>query len=144
MPKKRSPQSTYESPSSGGFRTILKRLWDFTWKATLTLLIPLLLLIGWYAYQASQYDLNLVQQIPARTVLLDRNQTEIGTRKKKTTHQILRNSTIPPNLPSRQRRLSIPRTQRSRLPGTRPRRPPQPQRPRLHSGRLHPLHAAHP
>ena len=56
-----------------------KRLWEFTWKGGLTLLIPLLLAIGWYAWQASKFDLAEVSQIPERTVLIDRNGAEIGT-----------------------------------------------------------------
>ena len=58
---------------------ILKRLWEFTWKGGLTLLIPLLLMIGWYAWHASKFDLSETSRMPERTVLLDRNGIEIGT-----------------------------------------------------------------
>jgi penicillin-binding protein 1A len=58
---------------------ILKRLWEFAWKGGLTLLIPLLLMIGWYAWHASKFDLSETSRMPERTVLLDRNGIEIGT-----------------------------------------------------------------
>jgi len=57
----------------------LKRVWAFAWKAGLTLLIPLLLVIAWYAYQASKFDLASVESMPARTVLIDRTGIEFGT-----------------------------------------------------------------
>ncbi|HAN83852.1 MAG TPA: hypothetical protein DCQ59_11565 [Verrucomicrobiales bacterium] len=57
----------------------LKRLWEFAWKGGLTLLIPLLLMIGWYAWHASKFDLSETSRMPERTVLLDRNGIEIGT-----------------------------------------------------------------
>ena len=72
--------STYHRQSRwAGWGRILKRTWEFTWKGGLTLLIPLLLVIGWYAWQAGKYDLTVVERIPARTVLLDRTGQEIGT-----------------------------------------------------------------
>ena len=58
---------------------ILKRLWEFAWKGGLTLLSPLLLMIGWYAWHASKFDLSETSRMPERTVLLDRNGIEIGT-----------------------------------------------------------------
>ncbi|MDB4790992.1 penicillin-binding protein, partial [Akkermansiaceae bacterium] len=58
---------------------ILKRLWEFAWKGGLTLLIPLLLMIGWYAWHASKFDLSETFRMPERTILLDRNGIEIGT-----------------------------------------------------------------
>jgi penicillin-binding protein 1A len=57
----------------------LKRLWEFAWKGGLTLLIPLLLMIGWYAWHAGKFDLSETSRMPERTVLLDRNGIEIGT-----------------------------------------------------------------
>lgn len=57
----------------------LKRLWEFAWKGGLTLLIPLLLMIAWYAWHASKFDLSETSRMPERTVLLDRNGIEIGT-----------------------------------------------------------------
>ncbi|MEN8774569.1 MAG: transglycosylase domain-containing protein [Akkermansiaceae bacterium] len=57
----------------------LTRIWEFAWKGGLTLLIPLLMMIGWYAWQASKFDLSKVSRMPERTVLLDRKGEEIGT-----------------------------------------------------------------
>jgi len=55
------------------------RIFNFTWRAALTLLIPVLLLAGWYTWQASQFDITLVKEIPARTILLDRDGIELDT-----------------------------------------------------------------
>ena len=60
-------------------KRFLKRFWEFAWKSTLTLLVPILLAIGWYAYQASKYDLSKIEQMPARTVLVGRKGVEFGT-----------------------------------------------------------------
>lgn len=57
----------------------LRRAWEFLWRSTLTLAIPAVLLMGWYAYQASEYDYSLVAEMPARTVILDREGEEVGT-----------------------------------------------------------------
>ncbi len=57
----------------------LRRVWSFTWKACLTLLVPVLLAIAWYAYQANQFDLAEVTRMPARTVLIDREGLEFGS-----------------------------------------------------------------
>jgi len=62
-----------------GWSRFLKRVWEFSWKGGLTLLVPLLLVIGWYAYQASKFDLVEVAQMPERTVLIDREGVEFGT-----------------------------------------------------------------
>lgn len=67
-----------DSRWAGALRFI-RRAWEFTWKATLTLMIPLLLGIAWYAWQASKFDLSEVEKIPARTILIDRNGAELGT-----------------------------------------------------------------
>ena len=72
--------SSYHRQSRwAGWSRLIKRLWDFSWKAGLTLLVPLLLGIGWYAYQASKFDLIKVARMPERTVLIDREGTEFGT-----------------------------------------------------------------
>jgi|TARA_B110000037_G_scaffold223136_1_gene302616 membrane peptidoglycan carboxypeptidase len=60
-------------------KRFLKRFWEFAWKSTLTLLVPALLAIGWYAYQASKYDLSKIEQMPARTILVGRKGVEFGT-----------------------------------------------------------------
>jgi membrane peptidoglycan carboxypeptidase len=60
-------------------KRFLKRFWEFAWKSMLTLLVPVLLAIGWYAYQASKYDLSKIEQMPARTVLVGRKGVEFGT-----------------------------------------------------------------
>lgn len=71
--------SSYHRESRGaGWARFLKRAWAFAWKASLTLLVPLILVIGWYAYQANQFDLIEVEQMPARTVLIDREGVEFG------------------------------------------------------------------
>ena len=45
--------SSYHRESRwAGWKRFLKRFWEFTWKGGLTLLVPILLAIGWYAYQA--------------------------------------------------------------------------------------------
>jgi len=62
-----------------GWVRFFKRAWEFAWKAGLTLLVPLILIIGWYAYQASKFDLAEVERMPARTVLVDREGVEFGT-----------------------------------------------------------------
>ncbi len=72
--------SSYQRESRwGGLSRFLKSLWSFSWKATLTLLTPLLLVIAWYAYQANHFDLSSVQRIPARSILIDREGLEYGT-----------------------------------------------------------------
>jgi membrane peptidoglycan carboxypeptidase len=43
------------------------------------MMIPLLIGIAWYSWQASKFDLSEVEKIPARTVLVDRTGQEIGT-----------------------------------------------------------------
>jgi len=72
--------SSYHRESRGtGWVRFSKRAWEFAWKAGLTLLVPLILVIGWYAYQASKFDLSEVERMPARTVLVDREGVEFGT-----------------------------------------------------------------
>lgn len=72
--------SSYQRESRwAGWKRFLKRFWEFSWKGGLTLLVPVLLIIGWYAYQASKYDLSEVERMPARTILVDRSGEEIGT-----------------------------------------------------------------
>ncbi|MCH1510751.1 MAG: transglycosylase domain-containing protein, partial [Akkermansiaceae bacterium] len=63
----------------GALRRSIRRLWAFTWRAGLTLLVPLLGVVSWYVWQASKFDLSLVEKMPARTVLIDRNGVEYGT-----------------------------------------------------------------
>ena len=75
MPKR----SSYSRSDRSRGRRFLKRSWEFFWKAGLTLLIPLLIAIGWYVYQADKFDLALVARMPERTVLIDRNGLEFGT-----------------------------------------------------------------
>ena len=75
MPKR----SSYRKSRRSGRRGPVRRMWDFCWKAGLTLLIPLLLIIGWYAYQASGFDLSQVEEMPERSILLDRNDVEFAT-----------------------------------------------------------------
>ena len=75
-----SKTSSYRpSRRRGQGPSLLKRLWEFAWKAGLTLLVPLLLAMGWYAYQANKFDLALVARMPERTILIDRNGTEFAT-----------------------------------------------------------------
>lgn len=62
-----------------GWSRFLKRTWEFAWKGGLTLLVPLLLIIAYYVYQASKFDLTQVASMPERTVLIDRNDLEYGT-----------------------------------------------------------------
>ncbi len=57
----------------------LRRAWDFAWRSALTLLIPAIIVAGWFTYQASKYNLEEVAEMPARTVLMDREAREIGT-----------------------------------------------------------------
>ncbi|MDB4504765.1 penicillin-binding protein [Akkermansiaceae bacterium] len=57
----------------------LRRAWDFAWRSALTLIIPALIVAGWFTYQASKYNLDEVSEMPARTLLLDRESREIGT-----------------------------------------------------------------
>lgn len=72
--------SSYRRDSRwAGTLRLIKRLWEFTWKAALTLMVPLLVAIAWYVWQASKFDLSEVEKIPARTILVDRNGAEIGT-----------------------------------------------------------------
>jgi len=42
-------------------------------------MVPLLLAVAWYAWQAGKFDLAEVEKIPARTVLIDREGVEVGT-----------------------------------------------------------------
>lgn len=72
--------SSYHRKSRwGSLARLLKKIWSFGWKATLTLLVPLLLIIAAYAYQANHFDLSEVQRIPTRTILIDREGQEYGT-----------------------------------------------------------------
>ncbi len=72
--------SSYQRESRwSGLARFLKRAWAFSWKACLTLLVPILLAIAWYAYQANQFDLADIKRMPARTVLIDREGVEYGT-----------------------------------------------------------------
>lgn len=74
-----SKRSSYHGSHRGKGRRLVSRIWEFCWKAGLTLLVPLLMAIGWYAYQASKFDLTRVAEMPERTVLIDRNGTEFAT-----------------------------------------------------------------
>jgi penicillin-binding protein 1A len=74
-----SQRSSYSDSRRGSGRRFFRRVWEFSWKAGLTLLIPLICAIGWYAYQANKFDLALVAKMPERTVLIDRNGTEFAT-----------------------------------------------------------------
>ncbi|MDB4544422.1 penicillin-binding protein [Akkermansiaceae bacterium] len=58
---------------------MIRRLWGFSWRAGLTLLIPLIGVIAWYVWQADKFDLSVVEKMPARTILIDRNGVEYGT-----------------------------------------------------------------
>ena len=71
--------SHHRQPRWSRWVQTLKRLWEFAWKGGLTLFIPILLVIGWYAWQASKFDLSEVSRMPERTVLIDRHGAEIGT-----------------------------------------------------------------
>ncbi len=71
--------SSHRQPRWNRWKRTVRRLWEFAWKGGLTLLIPLLLAIGWYAWQASKFDLSEVSRMPERTILLDRNGVELGT-----------------------------------------------------------------
>ncbi|MGC6427615.1 MAG: transglycosylase domain-containing protein [Akkermansiaceae bacterium] len=73
----------------------LRRVWDFLWRSSLTLAIPVVLLIGWYGWQASQFDYDQVAEMPARTVLLDREGEEIGTIHG-TSRRLLNSDQLPP------------------------------------------------
>lgn len=57
----------------------LRLTWDFIWRSALTLTTPIVILIGWYAWKATQFDYDRVAEMPARTVILDREGEEIGT-----------------------------------------------------------------
>lgn len=61
------------------WRQRFRRMWDFLWRSFLTLTIPVVILIGWYAWKAGQYNYDQVAEMPARTVILDREGEEIGT-----------------------------------------------------------------
>ena len=63
----------------GSLRRLIRRIWAFSWRAGLTLLIPFLCVMAWYVWQASKFDLALVEKMPARTILIDRNGVEFGT-----------------------------------------------------------------
>ncbi|YCM44721.1 transglycosylase domain-containing protein [Verrucomicrobiaceae bacterium 227] len=67
-----------ESRWAGGLR-FLKRAWEFSWKGGLTLMVPFLLAVAWYAWQAGKFNLTEVEKIPARTILVDREGVEFGT-----------------------------------------------------------------
>ena len=71
--------SSERARRQGVWRRRIRRTWDFLWRSTLTLAIPLVLLAGWYVWQAGQYDYDQVAEMPARTVILDREDEEIGT-----------------------------------------------------------------
>lgn len=71
--------SNHRQSRGAGWSRVLRRIWEFSWKGGLTLLVPLLLAIGWYAYQASKFDLVEVARMPERTVLIDREGIEFGT-----------------------------------------------------------------
>lgn len=74
-----SKRSSYHGSGRGKVRRMISRTWEFCWKAGLTLLVPLLIAIGWYAYQASKFDLAQVAEMPERTVLIDRKGLEFAT-----------------------------------------------------------------
>jgi membrane peptidoglycan carboxypeptidase len=72
--------SSYQRESRwAGCLRFIKRAWEFAWKGGLTLMVPLLLVVAWYAWQAGKFDLAEVEKIPARTILMDREGLEIGT-----------------------------------------------------------------
>ena len=74
-----SRRSHQQGRERGALRRSIRRVWAFAWRAGLTLLVPLLGVVSWYVWQASKFDLSLVEKMPARTVLLDRNGVEYGT-----------------------------------------------------------------
>lgn len=74
-----SRRSYQEGRRRGALRRSIRRLWGFSWRAGLTLLVPLLGVVSYYVWQASKFDLSLVEKMPARTVLIDRNGVEYGT-----------------------------------------------------------------
>ena len=71
--------SSRSSRTPGRFPWFLRRIITFIWQAALTIIIPLILLISWYVWQASHFDLSKVEDIPARTILLDRDGQEFDT-----------------------------------------------------------------
>jgi len=73
-------RSSYQQGNRrGALGRSIRRLWGFSWRAGLTLLIPFLGGVAWYVWQASKFDLALVEKMPARTILVDRNGIEYGT-----------------------------------------------------------------
>ena len=74
-----SRRSYQRGSRQGSLRRTIRRLWGFFWRAGLTLLIPFLGVVAWYVWQASKFDLALVEKMPARTVLIDRDGVEYGT-----------------------------------------------------------------
>ncbi len=57
----------------------LRRLFVWLIKLGLVLLIIALCVVGWYFFRSANYDLTKVAQMPARSVLLDRDGREIDT-----------------------------------------------------------------
>ena len=74
-----SRRSHQQGREREALRRSIRRVWAFAWRAGLTLLVPLLGVVSWYVWQASKFDLSLVEKMPARTVLIDRNGVEYGT-----------------------------------------------------------------
>ncbi|MDA7888818.1 penicillin-binding protein, partial [Akkermansiaceae bacterium] len=72
-------RSYQQGARQGSLRRMIRRLWGFSWRAGLTLLIPLIGVIAWYVWQADKFDLSVVEKMPARTILIDRNGVEYGT-----------------------------------------------------------------
>lgn len=72
-------RSSYQWSDQNRGPRFFKRTWEILWKAGLTLLIPLLIAMSWYAWQASKFNLAEVARMPERTVLIDRTGEEIGT-----------------------------------------------------------------
>ena len=72
-------RSYQQGARRGSLRRLIRRIWAFSWRAGLTLLIPILCVAAWYVWKASKFDLALVEKMPARTVLIDRNDVEYGT-----------------------------------------------------------------
>ncbi len=68
-----------EARRPGNLLWTIRRAIYFCWIATLTFLIPFLILCGWYSWKSSQFNLKDVEAIPARTILLDRHLKELDT-----------------------------------------------------------------
>lgn len=62
-----------------GLKRSLKKLFVWALKLGLFILIIGLCIAGWYFFLSAKYDLTEVAEMPARSVLLDRNGTEIDT-----------------------------------------------------------------